>query len=747
MFSGMPSHSMQGQNGLVQGRQMMPPNFQQGMMPMGQQSFMPAANPMLFGARQPVKRVVNKRRGKWTLEEEVYANKLIEAFKTGAIEDCEDGCTLRSFLATKLQCAPMRISKKYAGTSVGKLIYAKSDMKGAERDAANASLSIQLRDLHEAFITSITSPAPVSSTGAQGPFPGSDPHQAAAADQQQRMMNMMAMQNMQGMPGMGIGMNGMKNMMAYDPAAMQQMMANMAHMQQHSAAAAAAAASAASVASAPVASASSVVTAQLDKAKMTSSAGSTTVSAAASSEDLKALDSTALTDQNKVVGETASDTKVDPLTIDEATFESEAFGDEDLASSGGDAPQIGGRSRSLKRTLNPFQSIPQKKRRFKAWSKAEELYCEALVDAFRRGVLKDCFRSCTLQAYLATKLHCTPNRIAVKFRTTKLNPARIIYAPVDENAVPKTTLAALMKRLMQYQAVFQTNLAAREHELEYVEYSSDDEEDLELYDPDEDDGEEVEARQQGGEGEQPAAKAPRVGGAATSGDDAMQSSSSSSSSTAASASAENPCMWATSTPGIWVPFNYAMSMVQQESAGDVPAASPAEESAPVFTTKDYVKLMEIARSQIAWSVTNELGAFVDCNETFSKVTGISREEVATKTIFSLTLVRDLQKNMDVLNEMMSQDPMDMPAQFLLRGVSGDHKPLLIILQLMRDEMGGNAGISCCVLPQDSTFPVLQQLQAPQPQQQRVVSKSESTEEAEDELAAAAATAKTETPAV
>ena len=97
MFSGMPSHSMQGQNGLVQGRQMMPPNFQQGMMPMGQQSFMPAANPMLFGARQPVKRVVNKRRGKWTLEEEVYANKLIEAFKTGAIEDCEDGSSPCSF--------------------------------------------------------------------------------------------------------------------------------------------------------------------------------------------------------------------------------------------------------------------------------------------------------------------------------------------------------------------------------------------------------------------------------------------------------------------------------------------------------------------------------------------------------------------------------------------------------------------------------------------------------------------------
>ena len=112
-----PGHQVPVQSGVHQRQMMMPSNFQQGINPKFQQGF--PTNPSLmppgglFGPRQGIKRTGNKRHGKWTQEEETYANKLIEAFKTGAIEDCEDGCTLRSFLATKLQCAPMRISKKY----------------------------------------------------------------------------------------------------------------------------------------------------------------------------------------------------------------------------------------------------------------------------------------------------------------------------------------------------------------------------------------------------------------------------------------------------------------------------------------------------------------------------------------------------------------------------------------------------------------------------------------------------------
>ena len=62
------------------------------------------------------------RSGKWTPEEEAYADILIELFVKGQV-DLENGSTLRSFLAKKLHCAPMRVTKKYAGKSKGKASY------------------------------------------------------------------------------------------------------------------------------------------------------------------------------------------------------------------------------------------------------------------------------------------------------------------------------------------------------------------------------------------------------------------------------------------------------------------------------------------------------------------------------------------------------------------------------------------------------------------------------------------------
>lgn len=72
------------------------------------------------GKEQP-KRGRGLRSGKWSFEEEAYANRLIEDFENGQLEDCEDGCTLRAYLAHKLRCAPMRISKKFAGRCIGKV--------------------------------------------------------------------------------------------------------------------------------------------------------------------------------------------------------------------------------------------------------------------------------------------------------------------------------------------------------------------------------------------------------------------------------------------------------------------------------------------------------------------------------------------------------------------------------------------------------------------------------------------------
>lgn len=47
------------------------------------------------------------RRGKWTIEEETYANRLIQEFKAGLLP-LTDGTTLRTFLSKLLNCDPMR---------------------------------------------------------------------------------------------------------------------------------------------------------------------------------------------------------------------------------------------------------------------------------------------------------------------------------------------------------------------------------------------------------------------------------------------------------------------------------------------------------------------------------------------------------------------------------------------------------------------------------------------------------------
>ena len=52
------------------------------------------------------------RRGKWTQEEQTYADFLISLFTAGTVPGCEDGVTLRAFLAKELRCERMRISKK-----------------------------------------------------------------------------------------------------------------------------------------------------------------------------------------------------------------------------------------------------------------------------------------------------------------------------------------------------------------------------------------------------------------------------------------------------------------------------------------------------------------------------------------------------------------------------------------------------------------------------------------------------------
>lgn len=71
--------------------------------------------------QQPKK--ANLRKGKWTAEEEEYTMRIIQHFRTGLLS-LPDGHTLRSYLAEKLNCDPMRITKKFSGAScLGKRVY------------------------------------------------------------------------------------------------------------------------------------------------------------------------------------------------------------------------------------------------------------------------------------------------------------------------------------------------------------------------------------------------------------------------------------------------------------------------------------------------------------------------------------------------------------------------------------------------------------------------------------------------
>lgn len=91
----------------------------------------------------------DQRSGKWTVDEENFANQLVKDFEKGFLDDCEEGITLRCYLARRLNCAPMRISKKFSGRCIGKLSYVK-----CEASYESEKLKSPLSRLEEIYIQS-----------------------------------------------------------------------------------------------------------------------------------------------------------------------------------------------------------------------------------------------------------------------------------------------------------------------------------------------------------------------------------------------------------------------------------------------------------------------------------------------------------------------------------------------------------------------------------------------------------------
>lgn len=119
------------------------------------------------------------RRGKWTPEEEAYANRLILEFKAGLLP-LTDGTTLRTFLSKLLNCDPMRISKKFVGSNcIGKQVFRRrtADINRLTPEQIQQSRA-ELSDLERRFLERVAQTNRVKSSGVgssqtQGP-PGAN---------------------------------------------------------------------------------------------------------------------------------------------------------------------------------------------------------------------------------------------------------------------------------------------------------------------------------------------------------------------------------------------------------------------------------------------------------------------------------------------------------------------------------------------------------------------------------------------
>lgn len=109
------------------------------------------------------------RRGKWTPEEEAYANRLIQEFKAGLLP-LTDGTTLRTFLSKLLNCDPMRISKKFVGSNcIGKQVFRRrtADLNRLTPEQIQKSRA-ELSELERRFLERVAQTNRVKSSGVAG---------------------------------------------------------------------------------------------------------------------------------------------------------------------------------------------------------------------------------------------------------------------------------------------------------------------------------------------------------------------------------------------------------------------------------------------------------------------------------------------------------------------------------------------------------------------------------------------------
>lgn len=116
----------------------------------------------MIGDVSPLSKLSNgkARKGKWSKEEEAYTSTMITAFQIGLLPKAWkvlQGTTLRVFLANRLCCDAMRITKKFAGAeAIGKQVY-KPTLVTKDNQNALLSMEASIARSERLFITKLKS--------------------------------------------------------------------------------------------------------------------------------------------------------------------------------------------------------------------------------------------------------------------------------------------------------------------------------------------------------------------------------------------------------------------------------------------------------------------------------------------------------------------------------------------------------------------------------------------------------------
>jgi hypothetical protein len=99
-------------------------------------------------------------------------------------------------------------------------------------------------------------------------------------------------------------------------------------------------------------------------------------------------------------------------------------------------------------------------------------------------------------------------------------------------------------------------------------------------------------------------------------------------------------------------------------------------------------------SGVGMAIASMGGAFMDCNNLFSRLSNYSKQELCALTIFNLTARNDLQRSFDLISRMIT--PMvdggeEPPRQIVLRGAINQRTDLGMSISLVK----GSDGISKC----------------------------------------------------